>query len=166
MNEALVRRYFGGRSAIGRRIGYGPPDIEIVGVVADARTVNLRTAPVPMAYVPLHQPAGTNTTRDEWTFANSLDVRAVGDLTALVSAIQRAITEIEPRLLVAGAVTMSDRLQRNVARDTLVAYLASAFGVTALLLASLGLYGVLSYAVVRRIPSLVSGWRLAHDQWT
>jgi predicted permease len=141
VNETTARRYFAGRSPLGRRIGYGPPDKEIVGVVSDARVNGLREAPRPMVFYPLGH-------REE--FASYLDVRVAADPARVGADLRRAVADAEPRLVVRNVVAIEDSLERSLTRDRLVAYVASGFGTTALLLACVGLYGVLSYSVVRR----------------
>jgi predicted lysophospholipase L1 biosynthesis ABC-type transport system permease subunit len=141
VNETTARRYFPGGSPLGRRIGYGPPDKEIVGVVSDARVNGLREAPRPMVFYPLGH-------REE--FASYLDVRVAADPARVGADLRRAVADAEPRLVVRNVVAIEDSLERSLTRDRLVAYMASGFGATALLLACVGLYGVLSYSVVRR----------------
>ena len=141
VNETTARRYFAGLSPIGRRIGYGPPDKEIVGVVSDARVNGLREAPRPMVFYPLGH-------REE--FASYLDVRVAADPARVGADLRRAVADAEPRIAIRNVVAIEDSLERSLSRDRLVAYLASGFGATALLLACVGLYGVMSYAVVRR----------------
>jgi predicted permease len=141
VNDATMRRYFGGRSPIGKRLGYGEADVEIVGVVSDARVNSLRQGPVPMTFYPLGH-------RDE--FPGYLDIRTSADPARVGAEVRKAIADAEPRLIITNVVTIEDSLERSLTRDRLVAYVASGFGATALLLACVGLYGVLSYAVVRR----------------
>ena len=141
VNETTARRYFPGRSPLGKRIGYGPPDKEIVGVVSDARVNGLREAPRPMVFYPLGH-------REE--FASYLDVRVAADPARVGADLRRAVADAEPRIAIRNVVAIEDSLERSLTRDRLVAYLASGFGATALLLACVGLYGVMSYAVVRR----------------
>jgi predicted permease len=141
VNETTARRYFAGRSPLGRRIGYGPPDKEIVGVVSDARVNGLREAPRPMVFYPLGH-------REE--FASYLDVRVTSDSARVGGDLRQAIAGAEPRLIIRNVVAIDESLERSLTRDRLVAYVASGFGATALLLACVGLYGVMSFAVVRR----------------
>jgi len=154
INETIARRFFAGQNPIGRRLGSSDLDTEIVGVARDARTQTVHDAPVPMVYMPVDQKAVTRQTA-----LTNLDVRVAGDAAASVSAVRKAIRHAEPNLLVSDVGTMSLRLERDLTRERLVAYLAFGFGALTLLLASLGLYGVVSYGVERRTQEI--GVRLA-----
>jgi predicted permease len=154
VNESIARRYFPGQHPVGRRLAYAQLDIEIVGVVRDARTQTLHEPPVPMIYFPIDQrPAARNTA------ITNLDVRVAGDPRQAIAAVRDAIRRAEPGLLLEDVASMSARLERDLNRERLVAYLAFSFGLLTLLLASLGLYGVLSYGVARRTQEI--GVRMA-----
>ena len=150
VNEAVVRRYFGGRSPLGKHLGEDRPDTEIVGVVRDANVRALRETPIPTIYLSSQRLP---------VIARSLVVRVSGDPGRMVPLIQQAVERSEPNLLIYNVRTLDEQLERNVAQETIVAYLASAFGIVALLMACLGLYGVLSYMVARRTHE--TGVRLA-----
>jgi predicted permease len=150
VNEAMVRRYFRGRSAIGQRFGYDAPDIEIVGIVRDARVNAAREAPVPMAFYPIVQTPG---------LGNNLEVRVVGNTGAVAAALQRVLSETEPGLPIERVTTVADRASLGLSQERVVAALTSVLGALALGLACLGVYGLMSYAVKRRTAEL--GVRMA-----
>jgi len=154
ITESVARRYSPGQNPIGKRLGFEKLDTEIVGVARDARSLTLREPPALMIYFPVEQPAAAFR-----TYPGNLDVRVSGDAGQAVIAIGDAIRRAEPALLVDNVGTMSLRLARDVSRERLVAYLATAFALLTLFLGSLGLYGVLSYAVAGRTQEI--GVRMA-----
>ena len=149
VNDTFERRFFPGRSALGQTVRRaredgpdGAPRFEIVGVVTDAVYEFLKDGPPPTIYLPLTtQTAGPGP---------SLTVRAAaGDPTTLGPAIVRTIEAIDPRLSLT-LRPIADRVDSSVSRERLLAMLGGFFGGLALLLAALGLYGVVSYNVSRR----------------
>jgi predicted permease len=144
VNETVARRYFGNRSPVGQRFGIGKLNGLIVGVVRDARTNDLVEAPVPMAFVPLAGGA----------YPRVLNARVSGDPAAVLSMLQHSITQAEPGLIIERASTIERQLERNLTRQRLVAYLTSAFGALALLMACIGVYGGISYGVALRTTEI------------
>jgi len=149
VNDTFERRFFPGRSALGQTVRRaredgpdGAPRFEIVGVVTDAVYEFLKDGPPPTIYLPLTtQTAGPGP---------SLTVRAAaGDPTTLGPAIVRTIEAVDPRLSLT-LRPIADRVDSSVSRERLLAMLGGFFGGLALLLAALGLYGVVSYNVSRR----------------
>jgi predicted permease len=154
INQAMARDFFSNENPIGKRfsiIGQKDQPIEIVGVVKDAKYRTLRERTPRIFYLPFfQQPSNSDT-----TFALRTFIQPVG----LAETIRRAAQEIDPKLQVIGMRMMNDVVDRTLTQERFVAQLAGFFSLFALLLAAIGLYGMMSYAVNRRISEI--GIRIA-----
>ena len=155
MNESAARRQFGSTDVVGKRflIPKTPPEeFEVVGVVADAKGggFGLRERAPLMLYMPAVQHSD---------FLNSLEVRSTGDPAALAAEIRRVVRETNASLPVLSVRTLHQQVERSLAGDRILATLATAFGLAALLLVCLGLYGVISQWAAQRTTEI--GVRLA-----
>jgi predicted permease len=150
VNMALATKYFPDGQAVGRRFREGTRDIDIVGIVEDARLLNTKDSAVPAVFYPLSQRP---------VAARSLDVRTVGDPSPVAHGLRQALGLATPELPIEGITPLEERVQRRLGPERLVVVLTSAFGALALGLAGFGLFGVLSYAVARRTSEF--GLRMA-----
>ena len=147
-------RAVGGVSPIGRNIKLtdGSEPYEVVGVVRDALYQSLRTAAGRMVYVPMSQPL-------DRVSGATLTVRTHGATGPLVPTLRQSVRETMPGALTEQASTLEDQIAESLLQERLVSLLASVFGALALVLACIGLYGLLSYTVIRRTREF--GIRLA-----
>jgi predicted permease len=152
VNETLTRQYFGGRNPVGLRFGIGdsPDNIEIVGAVADAKYFNLRQPPLPMAYYPYRQVMPAR--------MSALIVRAQGDAISVAVSLRNAIIGIRPDLL-QDVRTLSSQIDDSLLTERMLAQISGFFGVLALALTCIGLYGIMAHGVTRRIREI--GIRIA-----
>ena len=152
VSETFARIHFGDRNPVGRYIGFGG-NHQIIGVVGDVRS-HPRAKPAGEIYLPIDE-------SDDGPASTSLVVvvRAAGDPLALVSALRRALTRLDPQLAAYDVMTMDQFLARSFVSPRFYGLVSTIFAVMAVLLAAIGLYGVLAYSVASRRQEL--GVRLA-----
>jgi putative ABC transport system permease protein len=141
INETMARRYFPDRSPLGQIIQNPHGKAEVVGVVADVRNQGLDSEPRKQVYLPMRQSP---------TAGMALVARTSGDPGAFAGTIQRVIRDVDPQQPIYELSTMDQLLARAVFLPRLSTTLLAAFALAALLLAALGIYGVLSYSVGER----------------
>jgi predicted permease len=148
VNQAFARSFFPDGDPVGHRFGFGDDPktemFEIVGIVGDARYSDPKEKPVRTVLVPLLQ------ITDEGAYQSDLEVRTSVDAEGVIPAVRRAVTEVDPRVPIAAVATLDRQVGDALRIDTLFAQLVGAFGALALILACVGLYGVISQAVARR----------------
>jgi predicted permease len=150
VSEALAREYWPGQDAIGQRIRLNGPDLPwmtVVGIARDVRPEALSEPPRPTYYVLTPQFARMAGFADQ---GMTLVVRTAGDPAALANAARAAIAELDPELALHNVQTLESVVSGSVSRPRFAASVLAAFGLSALVLAVVGVYGVLSYAMTRR----------------
>ena len=148
VNEAFVQRHFPSADALGKRLSFnGPkgPWREIVGVVRTSKYRSLGEAPTPVTYLALQQNHETGMV---------LHVRTRVDPSSVAGAIRNEVQSLERNLPLGNPELMSERVTNSLYAARMGAILLAVFGALALLLASIGLYGVMSFAVARRTREL------------
>jgi len=146
VNEAFAHKYLEGQSPVGRRAGWegeGRSKIEIVGVVKDTRYGQLRHDPPPTCYVPYTQ-------YPDHLGAMYFEVRTAGDPKNWLASVGDAVRSLDKEIPILDAKTQTEEIDEAVFQERIFARLTSLSGVLALLLACLGLYGLMSYSVARR----------------
>ncbi|MGN6593083.1 MAG: ADOP family duplicated permease [Terriglobales bacterium] len=144
VNQAFVDKFYGSRDPLGQTFGYDDDStgqFQIVGVAADARTFDPHEAAAPMMFRLADQVEDPPL---------QIEVRTAGAPAALAAAVRQAIGEADARWRVERVSTVEERVDHLLQRDRLLAQLSAGFGVLALGLACLGIYGVMGYAVAAR----------------
>ena len=154
IGETTARTLFPSGSPIGKHYGRGgadhAADIEVIGVVKDVKYNSLDEEQQPGDYLPFSQNV---------RLLNEFEVRYSGDTGAMVAAIREAIHDVDYTLPVSDVTTLDEQVARSITNQRLVAQLSSFFGVLAVFLSCIGIYGLMSYVVSRRTNEI--GVRMA-----
>jgi putative ABC transport system permease protein len=157
INQAMAQHFFGDTNPIGRRFSIpgwkaDASALEIVGVVENTKLNSLREPPPPTAYMPFLQSPDS-------FLAETFEVRSATNPTVLTASVRQLIQQADNRLPIFGVRTLSEQLDESLVQERLVASLSSLFGLVALFLACVGLYGVMASLVARRTHEI--GIRIA-----
>jgi predicted permease len=157
VNQTMADHFFPHGDALGHQFSIADPAVpgswQIVGVVRDTKYNSPREKAQRMIYLPLAQLTGDD------KFAYRLQLQAVGDPTGVRGEVRAALAEIDPNLPILGVKTISEQVDGFMDDERLISQLSSFFSLLALALASIGLYGVMTYNVVRRTNEI--GIRIA-----
>jgi predicted permease len=153
VNEAFVKLYFENQDPIGRHIAWDRtrPELEVVGVVKDAKYYSLRNPPPATVYHAYQQGESSS-----WMH---FEVRTAADPHLLIPDVRRALASLDRNVPLFDVKTQTEQIDELLLQERLFAKLSSFFGLLALALACVGLYGILSYTVARRTGEL--GIRMA-----
>lgn len=149
INEAFARTFFSGANPLGRSFGMGATSevaragFVVIGVVGDSKYRSLRESLLPIFYTPVGNPYPDN-------FGNYLYVRAVGPPEGVIRAVRDTLFELEPQLPIVNVETMRDQVNDSLWQERLLVALGVMFSGVSVLLAGLGLYGLLAYDASQR----------------
>src|SRR5581483_10781493 len=160
VNQAFVKQFFDSDAPIGEHFQFDSRDgskvFEVVGVVKDTLYYNLRRQPEPIVFLPyLQQMKEMDNMGEGMTY----EVKTSGDPTAMVPAVREVLRSIDSKLSILNVKTQTQQIDERIAQERVFANLTSLLGLLVLVLAGLGLYGVMSYNVSRRTREI--GIRMA-----
>jgi predicted permease len=158
INQTMAHKYWPGRNPVGQHFKMGKLDLEVVGVVQDAKYSSLRREMAPVVYHPYLQDM------DSMPHMH-FEVRTAGDATALIPAIRQAVRSIDSRLPLFDVRTQTQQIDELLLQERLFARLTGFFGALALILVCVGLYGIMSYAVARRTNEIGIRMALGARRW-
>ncbi|HKS10239.1 MAG TPA: ABC transporter permease [Pyrinomonadaceae bacterium] len=158
VNETFANHFFKDQNPIGRTFTFddetdGGASLEIVGVIADMKNQDAREKPIPAVYRPILQIS------DQAAFSVNVHLRTNGNASSFAGPARQVINSIDDKIPIYGVTTLEDQVQEQLRQDRLIAQLVSFFGALALILACIGLYGVMAHGVARRTSEI--GIRMA-----
>jgi len=168
ISQAFAEKFFKGEDPIGKHFGFDSAELastfEVVGVARDAKYHDPADPAEPMFYVPLEQSEKYDEPlmqmiSDRSHFIQNIQLLTEGRTPNLEPQIRRAVAEIDPSITIISVKTMQEQVVSNFDQQSMVAKLAGGFGLIALVLAAIGLYGLTAYSVVRRTAEI--GVRMA-----
>jgi predicted permease len=167
VNQTFAERFFPHGDAIGHRITFDDPSVpgewQIVGIAADAKYNTPRETPQRMIYLSVLQLTGGN------AYARWLQVKTTGEPAQAAEMVRAALAELDPNLPIWNMRTVSEQIDTFTENEQLISDLSSLFSALTVVLAGIGLYGVMSYSVVRRTNEIgiriALGARYGNVQW-
>lgn len=155
VNRTMVKRYWAGEDPIGRRLQVKGRWARVVGVVADSKYESIRETTIPFFYVPLRQ---------DFVRSPALNIRTIQPLPSVRAAVAREVHALDPNLALYEMITLQEQVNRSTSPQLVAVTLVSILGSLALLLAGVGLFGVMSYAVAQSTRELGLRMALGADQ--